>query len=51
MKCASLLRETLWGAVSHLSSSVRFDYAAYTAGWLARMDAAWDAWEADTVQR
>ena len=41
MKCASVLREVLWGAVSHCSSAVRFDYAEYTATWLERLDRLW----------
>lgn len=36
MKCASLLRETLWSMVSEIHSSVEFDYAAYTAENLQR---------------
>lgn len=35
MKCASLLRETLWSMVSELTSAIDFDYAAYTASNLA----------------
>ncbi|WP_299398388.1 phosphotransferase [Pelagibius sp.] len=31
MKCASLLRETLWSMVSEIHSTLDFDYAAYTA--------------------
>lgn len=31
MKCASLLREAMWSMVSELTSSLDFDYAAYTA--------------------
>lgn len=38
MKCASLLREVMWGAVSQVKSAIDFDYAAYTAGYLARLD-------------
>jgi len=30
MKCASLLRETMWSMVSEQSSAIDFDYAAYT---------------------
>lgn len=30
MKCASLLRETLWSMVSELHSTIDFDYAAYS---------------------
>ncbi len=36
MKCASLLRETLWSMVSEMTSGIDFDYAAYTAENLAR---------------
>lgn len=36
MKCASLLRETLWSMVSEISSRIDFDYSAYTAENLAR---------------
>ena len=31
MKCASLLRETLWSMVSEQSSTIDFDYPAYTS--------------------
>ncbi len=31
MKCASLLRETMWSMVSEITSDLDFDYAAYTA--------------------
>ncbi|MCB1364158.1 MAG: phosphotransferase [Rhodobacteraceae bacterium] len=31
MKCASLLRETMWSMVSEITSEIDFDYAAYTA--------------------
>ena len=40
MKCASLLRETLWSMVSELHSDIDFDYAAYTAENLVRFYAA-----------
>ncbi|AHD02254.1 phosphotransferase [Leisingera methylohalidivorans] len=42
MKCASLLRETMWSMVSELTSEIDFDYAAYTASNLARFRAAFD---------
>lgn len=35
MKCASLLRETMWSMVSEIHSDLAFDYAAYTAENLA----------------
>lgn len=41
MKCASLLRETLWSMVSEHHSTLDFDYAAYTAENLRRFGAAW----------
>ena len=40
MKCASLLRETMWSMVSELHSTLDFDYAAYTADNLGRFEAA-----------
>lgn len=40
MKCASLLRETLWSMVSELTSTLDFDYAAYTAENLGRFTGA-----------
>lgn len=40
MKCASLLRETLWSMVSEITSEIDFDYAAYTEENLARFRAA-----------
>jgi thiamine kinase-like enzyme len=36
MKCASLLRETMWSMVSELTSELDFDYGAYTEENLAR---------------
>jgi thiamine kinase-like enzyme len=39
-KCASLLRELLWSAVSELTSQVDFDYPAYTNDYLARLEVA-----------
>jgi thiamine kinase-like enzyme len=40
MKCASLLRETMWSMVSELTSQLDFDYAAYTSDYLGRFEAA-----------
>jgi thiamine kinase-like enzyme len=45
MKCASLLRETLWGGVSELRSSIDFDYPRYTRDYLQRLDNAWDEFQ------
>lgn len=42
MKCASLLREALWGAVSEIHSRLEFDFVAYTDDYLARLDRALD---------
>jgi len=42
MKCASLLREALWSAVSERQSAIEFDYAAYTDDYLARLARAVD---------
>jgi thiamine kinase-like enzyme len=36
MKCASLLRETMWSMVQETHGTVAFDYAAYTADYRAR---------------
>ena len=47
MKCASLLREVLWGAVSHGTSTIDFDYAAYAVLWLERVYAQWSKLGAD----
>lgn len=40
MKCASLLRETMWGMISEIHSSLDFDYQAYTAENMARFERA-----------
>lgn len=42
MKCASLLRETMWSMISEITSEIDFDYAAYTASNLVRFRAALD---------
>lgn len=42
MKCASLLRETLWSAVSERRSAIDFDYPAYTADYLGRFEHAYE---------
>ena len=38
MKCASLLRETMWSMVSKITSHIDFDYGAYTAVTLDRFE-------------
>jgi thiamine kinase-like enzyme len=45
MKCASLLREALWSAISELHSKVDFDYVAYTDEYFDRLDNAVKALE------
>ena len=40
MKCASLLRETLWSMISEIHSEIDFDYAAYTEENLDRLHSA-----------
>ncbi|MBB4235399.1 choline kinase family protein [Rhizobium esperanzae] len=45
MKCASLLRETLWSMISEIHSTIDFDYAAYTAENLTRFERAYQAFE------
>lgn len=44
MKCASLLREAMWGMVSELHSSLDVDYAAYAHDYLARFERGLLAW-------
>jgi thiamine kinase-like enzyme len=46
MKCASLLRETMWSMVSELTSTLAFDYADYTARNMHRYRVAFDAFAA-----
>ena len=48
MRCASLLRETLWGLVSACHATLDFDYAAYGASYLARFEATWAEFEEGT---
>ena len=38
MKCASLLRETMWSMVSEISSDIDFDYATYTKENLSKFE-------------
>ena len=40
MKCASLLRESMWSMVSEIHLDIDFDYAAYTTENLARLERA-----------
>lgn len=41
MKCASLLRETMWSMVSEIHSTLAFDYVAYTAENMTRFQRAY----------
>ncbi len=41
MKCASLLRESMWSMVSEIHSSIDFDYVTYTDENLARFERAY----------
>lgn len=45
MKCASLLRESLWSMVSELHSALEFDYVAYTSENLIRFERAFEDFE------
>jgi thiamine kinase-like enzyme len=43
MKCASLLRESMWSMIQEIHSNLDFDYAAYTSENMARFERAWSA--------
>jgi thiamine kinase-like enzyme len=43
MKCASLLRESMWSMVSEIHSTLDFDYEAYTVENLERFERAWES--------
>jgi thiamine kinase-like enzyme len=45
MQCASLLRESLWGAVSRLTSTIDFDYASYQRDHLQRFERRWQQFQ------
>src|SRR6516162_4029951 len=47
MKCASLLREAMWGMVSEIHSTLDFDYRAYASDYLARFERAYAQLEQD----
>jgi len=42
MSAASLLREAMWSMVSEITSTVAFDYVAYTENYLGRFDTAFN---------
>ena len=43
MKCASLLRETMWSMVSEISSKIDFDYYQYTHENIAKFNKSFDS--------
>ena len=45
MKCASLLRETMWSMVSEIHSEIDFDYANYTQENLVNFQASYEAYK------
>ena len=47
MKCASLLRESMWSMVSEIHSELDIDYGPYTAENLRRFEAAWDEFQSN----
>jgi thiamine kinase-like enzyme len=51
MKCASLLRETMWSMVSELHSDIDFDYPAYTAENLGRFEQVYRQFKEFEVRR
>ena len=46
MKCASLLRESMWSMVQEIHSTLDFDYGAYTAENMAHFERAYAAFKA-----
>jgi thiamine kinase-like enzyme len=46
MKCASLLRETMWGMVSEIHSGLDYDYPAYTKEFMDRFSRTFAAYRA-----
>ena len=42
IKCASLLRETMWSMVSEITSSIDFDYTSYTSDNLSKFNEAFN---------
>ncbi len=47
MKCASLLRETMWSMVSEIHSELDFDYSVYTEENLKRFDQAYNHYQSN----
>lgn len=44
MKCASLIRESMWSMTSELYSDLDFDFASYTRENLDRLERAWETY-------
>ncbi len=42
IKCASLLRETMWSMVSEITSNIEFDYKSYTSENLSKFNRSFD---------
>ena len=42
IKCASLLRETMWSMVSEITSKIEFDYKTYTSENLDKFNKAYE---------
>jgi thiamine kinase-like enzyme len=51
MKCASLLRESMWSMVSEIHSQLEFDYIAYTDENLTRFESAWSEFQSSRSAR
>ena len=47
MKCASLLRETLWSMISEIYSKIEIDFSSYTSKNLERFEQAFAEYERD----
>ena len=49
MKCASLLRETMWSMVSEIHSDLDFDFANYTKENLERFERTYSDYIQETI--
>jgi thiamine kinase-like enzyme len=48
MKCASLLRETMWSMVSEIHSELDFDYVGYTNDYMQRFEQTYETFRKDS---
>ncbi|MBC8267280.1 MAG: phosphotransferase family protein [Rhodospirillaceae bacterium] len=48
MKCASLLRETMWSMVSEIHSELDFDFVGYTTDYMQRFEQALETYRSDS---